>query len=460
MSGYKHATVTISEQEYRRLHEADMKRRFERRKEEKQDAHAVRLELSNTRQMMESRQKELENMIGSIDQHISQIEAEAWQHILMQNAVCYDSLSAVIEETTANAVDSIASMAQIFEENMLRERQQYRQNLDMLVQQLEEQRQQESFKENSAYQWLNRAVLLVEFVQEQFDHQRYAPGRLQKIQRSLEMAQQNLAEGFFEASLQLSQQNYLELSELHFELEQRLVQSLAQYEKTCLAARQTQMDLADGQQVHALGIQGEELPDVIDVNYWSNGKYAALLDNSCRLMEYLEQDSQQISAEDLARVYDEILPMMRKSFENIVYEARLNVLNSHLRMNIAEKAQQALEKHGYRLCEGGYTEHDMRSTYKVQLDNRDGTQVTIQVIPKEESDRELSNDLVVITKHPYLKTEQEARLKWEEIRETLSGSNLTVSQLQSSPQPDGPQQGDRAQSDLRTRQSYQIQRTK
>jgi hypothetical protein len=457
MSGYKRATVTISEQEYRRLHDADMKRRFGRNKQEKQDTGQTHLKLSNILQMMESRQRQLEDLLGNVDRHFSRIEAETMQNIIMQNAICYDSLSAVIEETAAYTSDSIASMSQFFEDNMLREREHYRQNIHMLVRQIDEHRQKEFVKEQSARQWLKRAVMMTDFIQEQFDHQRYIPGRLHKIQQSLELAQNNLAEGFFEASLQLSQQTYLELSELHFDLEQRMVQSQAQYERAFLAARQVLADIEAGRQVYALGMQGEELPEMVDINYWTNGKYSALLNKCHMLLEYLKQDTQRISTEDISRVFDEIVPTIRKSFENIVYEARLNVLNSHLRMNIAEKAQQALEKHGYRLCEEGYAERDMRASYKVQLDNQDGTQVTIQVIPKEETDQEMTNDLVVITEHPYLKTEQEARMKWEEIRETLSHYNLNISQFQTHPQL--PERMDnREQPILQTRQPAQIQR--
>ena len=458
MSGYKRATVAITEQEYRRLHDADMKRRFGRTKKEKQEPTELHVELSNTLQQMESRQRQLESLLGSIDQQFNRIEVETMQNIITQNAICYEGLWAVIEETAAHASYSIASMSQLFEENMQREREHYRQSLHNLVHQLDEHRQKEVVKEKSARQWLKRAVLLADFIHGQFDHQRYVPGRLDKIQHSLEFAQNNLAEGFFEASLQLSQQTYLELSELHFDLEQRVVQAQAEYERTYLAVRQVLENIETGREVPALGLEGEELTEKVDLNFWTNGKYSALLDKCHMLLEYLEQDSQQISAEDISRDYDEILPTIRKSFENIIFEARLNVLNSHLRMNIAEKAQQALEKHGYRLCEEGYTDRDMRTSYRVQLDNQDGTQVTIQVIPKEEPDQELTNDLVVITKHPYLKTEQEARMKWEEIRETLAHHNLNISQLQTNPQPAESIPDNHEQALLQTRQPIQVQR--
>jgi hypothetical protein len=431
MSGYKRATVTISEQEYRRLHDADMKRRFGRKKRENQESSEIHLELSNTLQQMESRQRQLESILGGIDDNFNRVEMETMQNIIMQNAWWYESVSAMIEETAANASDSIAGMSQLFEENLLREREQYRQNLHTLVHQLDEHRQKEHTKEKSARQWLKRAVTLADFIQHQYNHELFLPGRLTKLYNRLGFAQNNLAEGLSEASLQISQQTYLELSELHFELEQQEIQRSAGYERICQETRQILEDMESGREVNAIDMQGEELPEKVELDYWTSGNYQRLLKDCRKLFQDLVQDAQHISDIEISRIHDQILPAFRASFDSIIYEARLNVLNSHLRMNIAEKAQQALERHGYHLCDEGYASYgDMRGYYKVQLKNRDGTQVTIQVLPKEDTEQQLTNDLVVITEHPYLKTEQEARMKWDEIHETLTHYNLNVSRPQ------------------------------
>ena len=53
--------------------------------------------------------------------------------------------------------------------------------------------------------------------------------------------------------------------------------------------------------------------------------------------------------------------------------------------------------------------------------------MTVQVIPTAEADQELANELVVITNHPHLKTEHEARLQWEELSRSLQQFELNVS---------------------------------
>jgi hypothetical protein len=107
-------------------------------------------------------------------------------------------------------------------------------------------------------------------------------------------------------------------------------------------------------------------------------------------------------------------------------------------MNIAERALQALEIQGFTMNDSGYVNQDMRAPFLVQLGNEDGCQVTIQVLPGEQSGQELTNELVMITNHRHIRTEQEARMQWQELSRSLQEFNLRVSALEvrnSSPQP-------------------------
>ena len=440
MSGYKRATVTISEQEYRRLHEADMKKRFREHKKTKTRDASQTANLINTLQQMENRQRQLEQAFSDLDQNSSWMDEEIVQGILAQNAHCYEGLAAIIEETTLDASTSLALLYDHFEQEMQQEREQYQQNLQSLFQRLNTYEQREQGKVTRARQWLGQSVIVADFIREQFDHERFFPGRLSKILRTLNMAQRNLADGLPEASLPISQQAFAELSELQIELEQRIVEWQAEYEQASRALTDFIAELELNATVNAFGLEGEELPEQVDVAYWSNGKYDQLL-NKCRsLSALLSQEQQRISTEELRRTHAELIPAITETLEAILYDARLNALNSQLRMNIAETALQALENHGFKLNEAGYVNKDMRAPFMVQLNNSDGSQVTIQVLPTNGTAQELTNELVVVTHHPNLKTEQEARLQWAELCRSLSEFNLNVSppEVRSAPTPSVP----------------------
>jgi hypothetical protein len=96
-------------------------------------------------------------------------------------------------------------------------------------------------------------------------------------------------------------------------------------------------------------------------------------------------------------------------------------------MNIAERALLALEIQGFRLNTAGYANQDMRAAFTAHLENADGSRVMIEVLPTDQTKQELTNELVVITNHPYLKTEHEALLQWQELCRTLNQHDLHVS---------------------------------
>src|SRR5215211_4023341 len=404
MSGYKRATVTISEEEYRRLHQADIKRRF-RGHAKNESTSRETADLTDALREMESRQRQFEQALSGLDQDFDWIGAEMMQGILAQNARCYESLATMIEETNSNASASLALLSQHFTEEMQREREQYRRHLQSIIERLDTYQQKERSKAETARRWLRHAVAFADFIHTKLDHERFLPGQLSRIQGSLNFAQNNLAGGFYESSLQTSQQAFLRLSELHFDLEQRIVEWQTEYERAQHALTQFIAELELNSKVNAFGLEGEELADQVDLAYWSNGAYRELLDKSRQLLTLMSQERRSISTEELRRTHTEFLPVLMEKFESIIYDALLGALNSQLRMNIAERALQALETQGFKLNEAGYADHDMRTAFKANLENPDGSRVMIEVLPAERTKPELTNELVVITAHPYLKTE-------------------------------------------------------
>jgi hypothetical protein len=425
MSGYKRAMVTISQEEYRRLHQADVKRRFQEIAR-KVKGPGETGELFNTIQQMESRQQQFEEALYVLDQGINQVEADAIQEILRENSLCYERLIAVVGQTTAETNRSVDALARYFAEEMQAQRQQHQQNIQSLVERLSMYDRREQAKTAAARKWLKQSVAFAEYIQGQFDHERFLPGRLAKIVGSLKFAQNNLAQGFIESSLQSSQQAFLQLSELHLELEQRILEWQTEFARARCIVKQSIAELEENATVPALGLEGEELPEQVDVAYWSNGRYSDLLDKCQNFLDMLSQEQHSLSTEEMRHANHELLSIIQERFESIIYEARLNALNSQLRMNIAEQALHALEVHGFRLNEAGYVDKDMRAPFTAQLSNSDGSRVTIQVLPSDKTMPELANELVVVTRHPTLKTEQEARLQWEELCRTLNQYNLNV----------------------------------
>jgi hypothetical protein len=320
----------------------------------------------------------------------------------------------------------VAAVSQRFEEELQRERERYHQSLHSLVQRMDSYEQREEARVEMAQQWIGQTRLLANLIQEQFEHERFSPGRLQRILANLDFAENNLAQGFLESSLSTSQRAFLDLSDLRVELEQRVLEWHAEYEKAYRALDQFVGELEVNSCVNGIGLDGEDLSQPVDVVDWSDGKYHELRQECLGRLADLARGQQEFATDELTQIYSEWLPERRASFESIIYQARMMALNSQLRMNIAEKALQALETHGFKLNESGYQNEDMHAPFLARLASSDGTRVSIQVSPSNRTAEELTNVLEVITTHPYIKTEHEARLQWEELSHTLQQFDLEV----------------------------------
>ena len=435
MSGYKHATVTISQEEYRRLQETAVKKKFKEFSKLNTSDPNREQDLLNVIGQLEERERLLQNQLSSFEQPADQLDDSALQAILDQNAACYSNLATSIKNSNSSLQDDLIYMTEEFSRALDQQRESYYLNIQSIFRDQDEYQSKENAKNESAFVWFNRCLILADFIQNQFDHERFAPGKFNKILRNLNLAESNLTNGFSEASLQSSQQIYLDLSDLNFELEQELIQWQTRFDRTYLAINEFISQMEANASVPAVGLKGEELPNQVELNYWTDDKYNELLNHCRQLAMYMILDQNILSYEDIDRIYLQIIPVIQESFESLINDARLNALNSQLRMNIAEKALNALENHGFLLDTAGYKDDDMRSEFNAHLECPDGSEVSIQVIPTEIPANELSNDLVVITTHPYLKTEHEARLQWEELSHTLNQYNLKVSHPKIHPTP-------------------------
>jgi hypothetical protein len=430
MSGYKHATVTISQEEYQRLHDTAMKSKLRDFTKLQSTDSGKDETVLNLIQQLEARERQLQDLLNSTDEPSDIIDGEILQSIAEQNAVSYRQIIQTLRDANLEFHESIDNLSDNFRQELQNDRETNLQYLQNLISAQAYTQNKEYAREQAAEFWLNRCGLLAGFIQTQFDLERFTPGKFEKIIRNLSYAENNLAQGFSESCLQVSQQMFLELTDLNLELEQHYLQWQTFFADTYSSLNEMIAQMNCNEVICALGLQGEELPNSISLEFWTNGRYHQLLDHCQQLARYMIQDQNILSLNDIQRIYSQILPSIRETFEKIIFDARLNALNSQLRMNIAEKAFEALENHGFVLDESGYSNNDMRSQFNAHLECPDGSQVLIQVLPTEETTEALANDLVVITTHPFLKTEHEARLRWEELSQTLNRYNLRVSRPQ------------------------------
>ena len=156
MSGYKHATITISQKEIQTsFNEADMKLRAENKKDiEKANQSQA---LSNAYRQLEGRQAEYEKLLANMERDIADIEADVSQDIMEQQEGYYQSLLQQIQDLSAADQENqqlLIEARQFFNEAILEEKTRNNNRFDALRQQLsvitETQAQQEEIARNGS----------------------------------------------------------------------------------------------------------------------------------------------------------------------------------------------------------------------------------------------------------------------------------------------------------------------
>jgi hypothetical protein len=450
MSGFKRATVTISQEEYRRLHEADIQKRF--RKKKTADARQNDQQLQTMRAAldeMEERQRFYETLVTDLDDEIVRMEELTSRELIAYQETFTQELISQLEFASQESNAIFAGLAERFEAQLQRERNSFYQSLQHFDRQLERWSQDARHKHRLATQWVTQSAAIYDFIHSQFETERFAPGRMPAIHRKIALARANLDQGLPEASLQASQQAFMELSDLRVELETRTMEWQNQFQMTLAAAKELQRTILANAQVPALDALGNDLPIPIQLDYWSGGGYQILLRDAKQLHQNLREGQRSLSQEDLQRLWRQEIPSLWNRLESMIYEARLEAIQSQLRINIADLALQALETQGYTLQAAGFAEDDMRGSFEATLRNADQSCISIRILPKQ--GQEMTSDLEVISGDSSMRTAGELFARFQAIRSSLGQKGLTIRQVQAN--GPAPQTGNVAVPD-RVRQTH------
>ena len=120
-------------------------------------------------------------------------------------------------------------------------------------------------------------------------------------------------------------------------------------------------------------------------------------------------------------------PAFQEELDRLIVDARLAALNSQVRINIADLVVQALEQQGFVLQESKYNNNDQRKAFSARVQNLEGSEVIIQVMPVPgDAGR---NELQLHSLDKDQRTEHELRKRSHEITRTLNDYGLVVGAL-------------------------------
>lgn len=432
MSGRK--SVTISEREYQRLLE-DRNRLRQLQSNLPEIVEAVRWETSEELRRrlepVERRQRELLQTLQGVAAEVREFEEQTIRRMERQ---MHAAITSVRQE--------IADQARRFNEMIEEERRTRQQQIRHLQEQVDSIVANQRRREELARVWIEAAEVMRDFIAGNYRHQQFAPGALERLERDIRQARENVQQGVPEAALAQAQAVYRDLSDLRLELE-RLEREWNLWRAAALESAREVLSLAHrNRRCKAVGLNAQEIDVEVEVDWWTDGRLSALEHEVQQIIARIQDDASPMHTEQLREIAEHTMPSFQERLEEVVREARLAVLGSQLRINVADLVVQALEEQGFALQDATYEGEDMRGGYVAKVRHLDGSEVVVTVTPKEGEPAQ--NELNIHSYDVDQRSEHELRQRSRELAQALRAKGLQAGE----PQTAGDTRPDPALRDL------------
>ena len=382
MSGHKRSIIQLSRQDLHRISSLNPTLR-----QVEQDYQAVGDTINHNRVQqlerinldLEDRQKSFQNILGSFSQDLSILEQRNGQAILDQSDYFCKLLQDQEYSLNKNFNTLIDQHFKVFYQLMEQNQQsvwEYFHGIDTEIHEIYKERDQKKYLAEKAVQ---TAYGLCQSICEVYDHECYFPGAVEGIGQSLETAYYNLEQDMNEAALVLAQQASQQLSILRIDIEEKMQRAAFEQSFTIEKVQSLCSLIRNNEFVSAIDLNGNKLDITIDVDYWTSKGISKLLKRTEGLLGQLEANEYGIEFNDYTRIQQFILPQIEKSLQDLIADARIKVILSQIRFNIAEAVIEKLSEQGFYIEDGNYSDTDEREPYSVITQNLEGCQVKVLI---------------------------------------------------------------------------------
>jgi len=428
MSGEKKRYVSVEEQELRRLREQESRLRSvqsdlperlnavrEQARQEFQQQ-LVPLEQRSRQQEQETQrlksgladleketQKRLQQQRQEFKTAVSEAESRQQQALQRETNRLESAMSQGFEQQRSEYLRITADQRQeytrlisrqdqkftqlISEERQARERGQkiLQLHINQVVDNLEQEIQR---KVKIAEDLLSDVQGIWEQINRDYQHQRFAPGKLADLRRGLEMARNNIQTGVTEAAISTTQQTYLDLADLRIELEQKEQEWLLLYNVAWEDLKSLIVEVEANKQCEIeIGLGNDAEKFKLEVDYWVNGRLSEYEQQLNQLESQLKAGESTLTIEQVKELGEKIIAL-QPILGEIVEQAKVTILGSQLRVEIADRVVEVFESLGYTLVnlesDAVYEGDDKRNAYVVKVKNIAGDEVVTVISPERE----------------------------------------------------------------------------
>ena len=457
MSARKRTTVTLSEEQYQKLYEEKLKNKYLKKDLPKISAE-IRKDTQNFLQEnlaeIKNREKSFQEYLNGLDEDLFEFESRTSEALSHQQSEFLERL----HENSSELWGQTQTLLENIEENFTRHIQQTHHERQTEIRLIEDRIEELQLKDDDKYnysaEWLSNSQNLALFIEGNYPCEIFFPNRLDNLKRSLFQAQKNLKSGLFEAAILGAQDVYFELSDFRIELEKKTQEWDLLYNAVLSQTSQLQHLIAENENCPIYDLKGELLDLSVEANEWSNGDYEKLQTYVSQLFLQLREKKELLDINTLKNLKEETLPEVEKDFENLIRDVNFQVINSQIRINIADLVMRAFKDQGFVLQKFGYQQGDLRGSYLLDVKNLEGSEVIVEVQPGESGYQQ--NDLLIISLDHDQRTRHELRQRSKEISKSLQKYGLQTGTTSTQPDQRPPDMSHVREVKLRSQANQQI----
>jgi len=367
MSAYKTAIVRLGEAEYRRLREAEEQLRLlelqggETRRDERSIYARMR---ADGRQ----RQAEFAGIVQSLSGEAAALEEDLGAWVQQQDAALQQRL-AQAERSTTDWASQVAA-----------ELEQREQALEARFARRERQLEARLTAENEDTRaWIERAAELLAYLEQTYPLDLASANELEVQRGELDEGVRQYNAGRGERAWQAARSAWSGLTRLRHQLEGQRAALAACQQQLVRRAVEVNQRIQQRQVVRAMDAEGSQLPEELAVDFWTEGAYGALVEQAGQALEAV----QSLQGADLTELgeWREELELLEERGIELVTQARLALLASQLRFNVAQIVVRALESQGFYLEEAAYCQNDFRGAFLARTRSLGGSEVLVTIDP-------------------------------------------------------------------------------
>ncbi|HEX8370729.1 MAG TPA: hypothetical protein VF604_19445 [Pyrinomonadaceae bacterium] len=387
MSGQKTSYVRIEQREERRLREMDTHFRAVQRdlpERLRQLKDEMQTQVERQRQRTEAKLKDFERTANTLKSDLAEAERRQQQRLREGLEKVRRRMSEQLDQERAAREQQARVMQQEYRAMIAEERGERQRQMIAIENRVGTIENREQKRTQMASAWLDDLRVVIAEV-EKLPHERFAPGKLQRISMQVEQAEANLREGASQTALSGAQNRYLDLIELRAEV---LYQEQI-FEQAFMQAVQKVKSLLAEIEAHseATVYPQTEKEFNFKVNFWSGGKLEQVTNELSEIERRLESQKDSLAI-DQVQALEKDAEALRGRMLEAVESAKIAIINSQACYNVSQVIEDVMAQQGFEVADGVYEGEDQRAAYGLKMKNRGGDEVVTIITPSAERELE------------------------------------------------------------------------